>query len=166
MQQDRYQSLSLILRRFIHPQESIELVIESSKAVFHQPISCCICCGEDYDANETHAYALTLPENVSVRPVDWRRFAYDHERVAAFIMACAHDNFMFVYCDLGFSKEEYIKRFQHVLTRALQDLSSIFDTRSVECELRQDHVLTLVTGEFKNGEATVVYIDHPVPTQA
>lgn len=164
MQQDRRQSISLILRRFIHPRESIELAVENTELAPRQSTSFRIWSGEDDEASETRAYGVTLPDNVFIRPVDWRRFAYDHERVASLVRSCAYDNFWLVYCDLELSPEEYVSRFEHVLMRALQDLSSIFDARSVECELQDDHVLMQVAGDFKNGEATVIYINLQVPT--
>lgn len=163
MQQDGCQPLSFILRRFICPQEAIELVIEDTGGVPRQSTSCRIWSGQDDDANGIRAYGITLPGNVLVRPVDWRRFAYDHEKVAALIRSCACDNFGLAYCDLDFSAEEYVGRFENVLMRALQDLSSIFDVKSVKCELLNDRALTEVTGDFKNGEAACICIDLPAP---
>jgi hypothetical protein len=164
MQQNEFQSLSLILRRFIHPQEAIELVIDNSRDVSPHSTSCRIWTGQGDDENGTRAYGITLPDNVSVRPVDWRRFAYDHERVASLVRSCAQDNFWLVYCDLELSSEKFVGRFELVLMRALQDLGSIFDAISVDCELQNDHAITRVTGEFKNGEATVIHINLQVPT--
>lgn len=164
MQQDGDQPLSVIVRRFVRPPECVELAIENAGVAMRPPTSCRIWCGEGEDGSETRAYLVELAENVFIRPVDWRRFAYDHEKVASLVVACANDNFGLVCFDLMDSPGEYIGRFEKSFSRALQDLGSIFDAKSVECELREDCLLTTVAGEYKNGKTAAISIQHPLPT--
>ncbi|MFT3896367.1 MAG: hypothetical protein QM719_01485 [Thermomonas sp.] len=165
MHWDSRESLSLVVRRFIVPPESIELAIANADAAGRPSETCRIWCREDDDAAGTAIYSVTLPECMSIRPVDWRRFAYDHENVASLVARCANDNFGPVYCDLRFPSEAFTSRLEFVLAHALRDLNSIFDLGSVKCEMQQgSRLLMQITGEYKNGEATTICIEQALPT--
>jgi hypothetical protein len=74
---------------------------------------------------ETLVYSLTLPHGTMVRPVDWRRFAYDHSKVAELLGVCVRDNLRtFIFAPWS-AAQSYAA--EAALTAALGGLSSIFE---------------------------------------
>jgi hypothetical protein len=138
-----------VLRRF--ENEAVELFTTNEQgSAGHRPgdSSCRIAATPEGD---TLVYSLTLPQSLMVRPVDWRRFAYDHSKVAELLAVCVRDNFL----SLRFApwSEDQRKIAETTLMAALGDLSSIFEVTSVRCEnLEGGRLLTTISGSHKNGE--------------
>jgi hypothetical protein len=86
-----------------------------------------------------------------VRPVDWRRFAYDHSKVAELVAVCVRDNLR----SFSFApwSEDQKEAAETTLTAALGDLGLIFEVASVRCESREggSWLLATINGNHKNG---------------
>jgi hypothetical protein len=105
---------------------------------------------------DTQIYSVSLPKGFVVRPVDWRRFAYNHDKVAELLSRCIQDNLLaldFVAFAVRPWSDEQRALAENTLTMALADLGSIFDTKSVRFEFHEDGtLLTVIEGEHKNGD--------------
>lgn len=110
--------------------------------------------------HEARLFSVVLPEGGAVRPVDWRRFAYDHDKVTRLIAQCVHDNLS----DAVFHpiNDELTQAIERRLTLALRDLATVFDVTSVRCESRDDALDVGVEGEFKNGRRSTVAVVRPL----
>ncbi len=131
----------LILRRY--RDENLELLIDAT-AESGRSVSIA-----SWTERDTGMYQVELPEGVSVKPVDWRRFAYDHERVAELVGRCVADN----AGRLTFSvlTGETLREGENALTEALRDLRTLFDTESVEMARVETELQVRVIGAHKNG---------------
>jgi len=105
---------------------------------------------------DTQIYSVVLPDGLTVRPVDWRRFAYDHAKVTELLSRCIRDNLQaldFVTFGVWPWSDEQRTFAETTLMVALADLSSIFDIESVRFERHEDgSLLTTIEGAHKNGE--------------
>jgi hypothetical protein len=146
----------LYLRRFVNGvvPEVLEILPARAQMTAMQVPADAACMISVQTDGDTQIYHVLLPENLIVRPVDWRRFAYDHEKVVNLLSVCARDNL----APLVFApnSDEVRKQAETNLMVALGDLSSIFDTKSVRCEWECideiSRIVTTLKGEHKNGE--------------
>ena len=148
----------LVLRRFVRGQvpEVLELVPVNAATPTVQSQTDAACRISVMTDGETQVYNILLPERLTVRPVDWRRFAYDHARVAEFLEVCIRDNLGSMESVIFGTRplsDERRDETEATLRLALSDLGSIFDVTSVKCESRVDGTLLVtIAGEHKNGE--------------
>lgn len=143
---------SLILRRFSN--ESIEIVQADTTT---PGASRTIGRISSQTEGETQVYGIVLTAGHRIKPVDWRRFAYDHARVKELLAICIHDNLQsFVFEP---SSADLKQRAETRIAEALQDLTSIFDTKSVDCDFGNDATLVTVNGETKNGQLHSITFD-------
>lgn len=151
MSLDEVSPLPIVVRRFAHARELVELTfagIPSPSA----PAACRVFCdGRDRDDGAL-AYVVDLPENASIRPVDWRRFAYDHAKIVSLVQGCVQDNLMLAIGHHGVLAERHASQVESALASALRDLGSIYDVVSVAVEFAGDDLLVRIEGEFKNGK--------------
>ena len=141
--------LTLVLRRFEH--EVVEL-LPANPPMGALPDQAAAACriGVRTDG-DTQIYHVVLPDHLMVRPVDWKRFSYDHTKVKELLLSCVRDNLL----PLGIEpwSEAQKERAEITLRLALGDLSSMFDLKSVRCECQEGgRVRTTIEGEHKNGE--------------
>lgn len=109
---------------------------------------------------ETVIYYVEVPAPLSVKPPDLRRFAYDHKKVESLVVNCINDN------SLGYNfevlNESLLEKLQREIFVALQDLNSVIELLSVECNQnpRSSFSDISVTVEFeqKNGERKVIVV--------
>jgi hypothetical protein len=152
------QPAHLVLRRFVRRQapEVLELMPSNAQIATIQDQADAVCRISVMTEGDTQAYSIHLPESLMVRPVDWRRFAYDHARVAELLSSCVRDNLEALGSVLFEPRplsDEQREGAEATLRLALSDLSSIFDVNSVRCESGEDGAfLVTVAGEHKNGE--------------
>lgn len=101
---------------------------------------------------ETLIYNVEIPGFLKVKPPDFRRYAYDHKKIESLIINCVNDNCQkYIYKSI---EESLFKIIEQELLIALQDLNSILDVISVECQLTkepQGYYSVKVMFEFKNG---------------
>ena len=152
--------LTLILRRLKmgSMKEELEIsLIHPSSVDGAGPLqsNCIVNVDED---EESVIYMLRISEGVTVKPVDWRRFAYDHNVVNNLIQRAVTDNVR----DVVFEplSDELVKRVEYRLNLVLADMVSIFDTLSVDCELREEpsEIYVTIEGEYKNGARETMVI--------
>ena len=104
-------------------------------------------------------YRIEFSKGLVVSPGNWKRFAYDHSRVAELLSFCVRDNLNEVAFDPW--SDELKERVEGNLMTALRDLSTIFDIKSLRCEYILDGaVATTIEGEHKNGEYRVYCFSH------
>ena len=141
--------LSLVLRRFEH--EVVELLPADPPTAAPTDPAAAACRLDVRVEGDTRVYHVVLPANLIIRPVDWRRFSYDHEKVKELLSLCVRDNLPLV----GFEpwSDAQKARVETALRSALRDLSSVFDLESVNCDGREDsRLLATIEGTHKNGE--------------
>jgi hypothetical protein len=141
-----FEPRSIVLRRFAN--EALEL-LPSGPGLIRVSSSA--------DAG-AQVYGLALSPGCGVRPVDWRRVAYDHVEVQRRLRQCTVDN----TADAMFApmSAQLLKELAARIRLALADLSSVFDVVDVTCEAREDVLVVAIDGEFKNGErVTIVFQD-------
>lgn len=102
-------------------------------------------------------YEVDLAPGVRVRPVDWRRHAYDHERIQALISACVRDQGLALLFEP--SEPSRCERVAASMALALRDLGSVFDTKHVRIEEHDGVDVVEIEGEFKNGEGVRIRIN-------
>ncbi len=165
MESKKCKSLSIVLRRF--DNEAVELIPTNARMTEPQDLVAGICQiaarigekSEEIDTkkqdkkfeNRAQVYSVMLPESLIIRPVDWRRFAYDHAKVAELISVCVIDNLgSLIFEPLS---DELKASIENTLMVALNDLSSIFEIQSVRCEFSMEgRIEVTIEGEHKNGE--------------
>lgn len=138
--------LTIVLRRF--ENEALELFTTNAPAGPEPGDAPCRIAATP--EGETLVYHLTLPPGLMVRPVDWRRFAYDHLKVAELVAVCVRDNLR----SFSFApwSEDQKEAAETTLTAALGDLGLIFEVVSVRCESSEGaRLLATVNGSHKNG---------------
>ncbi len=146
----------IILRRFIRSAESGEsepIRLETLKQVGSAELDngTDVCQVQARVEKNFCFYLLNLSNQSRVIPVDWRRFSYDHKKVSELLSNCINDN-VSQYSFGPFSKE-VLGRIEKTLIIALYDLKSIFEVKSVNCEIDFDlNIVTTVVGEHMNGE--------------
>jgi len=153
MNDHKVSTVHIALRRFAHSSES-ESVVEiyltnipdSDRLAFEEPI----CRFSSIEDNETTIFHLDLANGVAVKPVDWRRFAYDNEMVSSLVTRCVNDNINNIIFEPA--SDEIARQLEYRLLTALLDLSSIFETKSVHCDFSPEELLVTIHGEHKNGE--------------
>jgi hypothetical protein len=95
-------------------------------------------------------YTIELPDDVDIRPADWRRIAYDHDAIGQLLGATMWHN-----CrpyDFEPLTPELLKRIEAAQRIAMRDLATVFDVDSVECAATPDGLLEVtVSGQHKNG---------------
>lgn len=157
MDVDNVSPLPIVVRRFAHAGEMVELTFAGipSPSV---PAACRVFCDGRAGDDGTLAYVVDLPENASIRPVDWRRFAYDHAKIASLVQACVQDNLMLAIGHHGALAEQHASQVESALASALRDFGSIYDVVSVGVEFAGDDLLVRIEGEFKNGERSTLCI--------
>lgn len=150
--------MNIVLRRFVPgvKPEVIEVMHPNGCLTDPSDPADAVCRLSVMTEGDTQIYSVALPEGFIVRPVDWRRFAYDHAKVAELLSQCVHDNLQALdFVASGFRpwSDEQRAFAEDTLTTALADLSSIFDSKSVRLEFPEDGtLLTVVEGEHKNGD--------------
>jgi hypothetical protein len=143
----------IVLRRFANGlgTEVIELLPGNAPMAAGQDPADAACTLSAWTEGEFCIYTVDLPENLMVRPVDWRRFAYDHAKVEALVSLCVRDNLREVLFEPW--SERLRERVETTLMLALDDLRSVFETRSVRCEGGPDGTIRVtIEGEHKNAE--------------
>ena len=107
-------------------------------------------------AENAFAYHVSVPDGFAVLPVDWRRFAYDHEKVKELLARCIQDNVSLFLFDAW--SEDTKQLIEKTLRVALADLNTIFDTKYVECSSEAEDVIRVeIRGEHKNGHLASVH---------
>jgi hypothetical protein len=105
-------------------------------------------------------YEVELIAGCTVQPVDWRRFAYEDNKVYASIAACVQDNLaQFVFLP---GTDETGRTIRDCLSAALGDLQSIADVKSVACRFADSRWLIELCYETKNGAIRQVSIEQAV----
>jgi hypothetical protein len=142
------------LRRFAG--ESVEVVAlnaPSPAPTLEGPRGCRIWSRSDGD---TQVYELELPEGYVVRPIDWRRFGADPERVRALIVNCVRDNTV----DAVFEPWTGVFRAQIAarLELALKDLSSMIEVVSVGLDSSQEPDQAMVSVEYADWQRRVHHL--------
>lgn len=149
MERIRYRPRSLVLRRF--ENEAIELLPADRQLAAVEDSAggtCRIAANTD---GGVPIYHVLLPDSLAIRPVDWRRFAYDHVKVSELLSLCVRDNLIPLSVEAW--SEELRQCIETTLTLALGDLNSVFDLKSVRCESGEDvGVVIKIEGEHKNGQ--------------
>jgi hypothetical protein len=137
-------NVSVILRRFRH--ETIEIIqaTNTASSTASRPIGRV----SSYTEEEAQIFAVLLADDYRVRPVDWRRFAHDHAKVKELLSTCIHDNLKTLMFEPW--SEDVKQRTETQITAALRDLTSIFDTKSVQCDFASAGRRVTVTGETIN----------------
>ena len=137
----------LVLRRFNN--EPVEL---QPSQLLTSPASLAHACRiSSWPDRENQVFDLYLPDGIGVRPADWRRFAYDHSRVAKLLLQCVHDNVVSAIFEPR--SDELKTRLEATLKEALGDLSSVFDVVAVLYEHGgRNGILITIEGRHKNGE--------------
>jgi hypothetical protein len=133
---------TLILRRLAN--EPLELVAVPIHPRFFSPRASA-CRIRAWTDGDSQVFRVELPEGYAVEPVDWRRFAFDQDKMRALLSACVRDNL----AESVFEPLTYPTR-QHAiaqLTLALADLRSILEVRRVSYELSPKGGERLVTIE-------------------
>lgn len=151
----------IVLRRLLPPGQPIELVgsIAPAKADSAEQLHCEV---QSREEGTFQIYSVRLPDSVTIRPGDWRQFAYDHQKVLELVTQCVRDNLnMPVFEPWPWSSDAKAE-VENCLPRALYDLSSVFDLKSVTCEFEDDLIVVQVEGEYKNGQSGVIIVrcDH------
>jgi hypothetical protein len=157
---DQPYPLTLILRRLKmgEMKEDLEISLNHTSSADGDGLlhsNCVVNVDEDADSV---IYILRIAEGVTVKPVDWRRFAYDHKAVNNLIQRGVTDNVRDVLFEPV--SDELIERIEYRLTLVLADMISIFDTISVNCELRKEtsEIYVTIEGEYKNGKRETMAI--------
>jgi hypothetical protein len=145
------------VRRFGNAGETVELAFAAMPSP-SMPATCRVFCDGQPGDDGALAYIVDLPEHASIRPVDWRRFAYDHAKIAARVQVCVQDNLMLAIGHHGALAERHASEVESTLASALRDLGSIYDVASVQVEFVGDDLLVRIEGEFKNGERSALCI--------
>jgi hypothetical protein len=143
----------LILRRF--PNEAIEIVrvADTTAPKAGRTIGRI----SSHPEGETQIYGILLAVGHQIKPVDWRRFAYDDARVKELLATCIHDNVeSFVFEP---ASADLKQRVETQIAAALQDLTSIFDPKSVHCDFGKDVMQITVTGATKNEESHSIIVN-------
>ena len=106
--------------------------------------------------NEGYRIHVTLPVELAVEPPDLRHHAYDHELIERLIQDCLRDNTSWMCFEP--LNEELLARVRMTCLRALRDLVSVIDLKSVGCSLEEGWRGVVVTVKFfhKNGEHSVL----------
>ncbi|MEJ2635096.1 MAG: hypothetical protein P8184_07365 [Calditrichia bacterium] len=154
----------MILRRIKYGDtiEGIEIVPEDerSKSIAHDDISRDEGLMVKFIKEEEDVifYYVHVPNNFRVKPQDLRRHAYDHKQVDSLVENCVKDNLgEHIFEPLS---ESTLKRIQSDLSAALQDLSSVLDLLSVECQAGSSPgtISAEVKFEYKNGQSKAITI--------
>jgi hypothetical protein len=156
MEHAKHPPLSLVLRRF--ENEVVELLPANPPTAGESDPAAAACRIDVRAEVDTRVYHVVLPDYLMVRPVDWRRFSYDHEKVQELLSRCVRDNLP----QVGFEpwSEAQKARVEATLRLALGDLSSLFDLESVDCEAREDNrLLATIEGAHKNGERRSYWVE-------
>ena len=78
-------------------------------------------------------YDVEVPKHLHVKAPDLRRFVCDHKKVEVLVANCIKDNlYKYRFDPLN---ESMLEDLQQVLFIALQDLITVIDPLSIECEL-------------------------------
>jgi hypothetical protein len=110
---------------------------------------------------EVRVFSIELAPGAAVRPVDWRRFAYDHPKVGELLTQCVRDNIGEALFEPR--SEDTPRILEKRLAAALADLSSVFDLISAGCETEPERITVTITGEHKNGERAVYQVEIGYP---
>ena len=110
----------LVLRRFEH--EAVELLPVNARTAAVQDSEAAACRIAVSTDGDTQVFSVNLPESLRVRPVDWRRFAYDHEKVAELLSLCVRDNWLQLIFEPW--SDDLRQHAETIMMLALGDLSS------------------------------------------
>lgn len=147
----------IVLRRLLPPGRPIELVGTVSSVNSNSPeqLQCEV---QSRAEGAFQVYSVRLPDSVTVRPGDWRQYAYDHQKVLELVTQCVRDNLNMTACELWPWSGDVKAEVENCLRRALYDLSSIFDSKSVKCEFEGDLIVVSIEGEHKNGQSGQIIV--------
>ena len=138
----------LVLRR--HDNELLEIVPGARAGANPDSSGLRPCKVWSCDDGETRIYSVSQWADYSVTPIDWRRFAYDHDTVKKLLERCIRDNWASYFGAL--LNDSLLVRLRTHLEVALKDLSSVFDVQDVTCEQgNEGEVIVNIEGEHKNG---------------
>lgn len=121
-----------------------------------------VCALRSWVEGEVCFYSIELPASWQIIPANWKRFAYDHDKIKALLLDCIKDNVQ----ELSFAPWSGIVKLQleNTLHTALGDLSSVFDTGTVACEQDSpEKIVVRVEGEHKNGERMTYFFEFSAP---
>lgn len=151
----------IVLRRLLPPGRPIELVgsFLPAGADGSEPSHCEI---QSREEGAFQIYWLRLPDGITVRPGDWRQYAFDPQKVLELVTHCVRDNLNITVFESWPWTDDVKAEVESCLRRALYDLGSIFDLKSAQCELEDDLIVVRVEGEYRNGQSAeiVVRCDH------
>ena len=153
-QPDRWRP-PFMLRRFLGAPIEVRKTGPANSADPNAGLTCRLAAHAD---GETEVYEVQLAAHHAVTPADWRRFAYDHARIAELLTTCVTDNLAL----FGFDPQtdESRSRIEATLAVALGDLTSIFESKSVQCEFTDDGFIRVaVSGDHKNGETRSYFVE-------
>jgi hypothetical protein len=152
----------IVLRRFDRePLEIVALTVPAVAPSLEGPRGCTVMAEADGD---TRVYFVTLPEGYVVRPVDWRRFATDPERVRERIEMCVRDNLTEAQFEPW--SPELRDRTTAQLTLALRDLGSMIDVRGVDYTPGEEPGERSVCVEYTDVDRrhhNVTFVQHDFP---
>ena len=151
--------IEIVLRRY-RPSDRLEIYLASAHSKNALAENATLCSLQSAIEDDCTTYFILLGEGVAAKPVDWRRFSYDHDKVRALLHQCIKDNLKTALL-FDVQSNELARQLEHNLSVALSDLTSIFDTKSVRCEIHDGDALVTIDGEYKNGERGQLMVRGP-----
>ncbi len=149
MEHAKHPPLAIVLRRF--KNEVVELLPANTQMSADEASASAVLRIRTGTDGDHVVYHVLLPDTLTVQPVDWRRFAYDHSKVAELLSVCVRDNVLPMIFEPR--SDDLREVAETTLTVALGDLSSVFDVLSVRCESPEPPgLLVTIEGEHKSGE--------------